>query len=124
MKHIGKELYRIIDEKRLKKSDIAKQIDMDPSYFNQLMHRRSIDAEKLEEISKVIGISPCYFFDDWQLDKYTIVEINNATVVGDATVNIGYNAKSLKDQLADKERIIAEKERLIKVLSIKAGIEL
>lgn len=123
MKHVGKELYRIIDEKRLVKSEIAKKIGVSPSYFGQMLHYASMDAAKLEKLCNVIGISPGYFFDEWTSDKYTIGEINNGTVIGDATVNVGENAKYIQSLLDEKERIIKEKERLIKVLLSKLDIK-
>ena len=124
MKHVGHELYQIIDKKKLVKKQLAEKIGMEPSQFNQLMHRESMDARLLERICKVLNISPGYFFDDWPSEKYTIGEIHNQTVIGDANVNIGQNVKHLESMLAEKDRLIAEKERLIKVLGLKAGIEL
>lgn len=124
MKHVGHELYQIIDKKKLVKKQLAEKIGMEPSQFNQLMHRESMDARLLERICKVLNISPGYFFDDWPSEKYTIGEIHNQTVIGDANVNIGQNVKHLETMLAEKDRLIAEKERLIKVLGLKAGIEL
>lgn len=124
MKHVGHELYQIIDKKKLVKKQLAEKIGMEPSQFNQLMHRESMDARLLERICKVLNISPGYFFDDWPSEKYTIGEIHNQTVIGDAHVNIGQNVKHLETILAEKDRLIAEKERLIKVLGIKSGIEL
>lgn len=124
MKHIGRELYQIIDKKQLVKKKIAEKIGMEPSQFNQLMHRESIDAKLLERICKAIYISPGYFFDDWPSEKYTIGEIHNQTVNGNAQVNIGQNVKHLENILAEKDRLIEEKERLIKILSLKAGIDL
>lgn len=124
MKHIGRELYQIIEKKRLVKRHIAQAIDMDPSRFNQLMHRESLDAKLLEKICIAIGISPGYFFDDWPSDKYTIGEINNQTVIGDANVNIGQSLKHLEIALEAKDKLIEEKERLIKILSEKSGVEI
>lgn len=124
MKHVGKELFRIIDQKKLVKRRIATNIGMNPSQFNQLMHRRSIDSEKLEQICKELNISPGFFFDDWPSDKYTIGEINNSSFIGDANVNVGEHSKHLEMLLAEKDKLIEEKERLIKLLSFKAGVEI
>ena len=123
MKHVGNELNRIITEKHLEKKSIAEYVGINPSYFIQMLQRSTMDAEKLEKICKYMGISPCYFFDDWPSEKYTIGEIVNQTVIGDATVNVGDASKNLASQLEDKERIIAEKERLIKVLLSQCGLK-
>ena len=124
MKHIGEELYRIIEKKHLVKRRIAEQIGMDPSRFGQLMHRESMDARLLEKICKIVGVSPGYFFDDWPSENYTFGDINNQAILGNANVNIGQEGKHLEDLIAEKDRIIAEKERVIKLLSKSAGIEL
>ena len=69
-------------------------------------------------------MSPGYFFDDWPSEKYTIGEINNQTLIGDAQVNIGQNIKQYEALLAEKDKLIMEKERLIKILSQKAGVDI
>lgn len=124
MKHIGNEIYHIIEKKQLVKRRIARNLEMDPSRFNQLMHRESIDAQLLEKICKEIQVSPGYFFDDWPSEKYTIGKINNQTLIGDAQVNIGQNIKQYEALLAEKDKLIMEKERLIKILSQKAGVDI
>ena len=125
MKHIGQQLYAIIDKKKLVKRQIAKELDIDPSRFNALMHRESLDAKLLDRICKVIGVSPGYFFDDWPSDKLTIGEITNQTVIGDASISIGdKDIKHLEIALKAKDELIADKERIIKLLSDKAGIDI
>ncbi len=123
MKHIGNELNRIITEKHMEKKAIAEYVGINPSYFIQMLQRSTMDAEKLEKICKYMGISPCYFFDDWPSEKYTIGEVANQILIGDTAVNVRDASKNLARQLADKERIIAEKERLIRVLISQCGLK-
>ena len=123
MKHFGRELYKIIEEKRLVKKDIAEKIGISPAYFSQLMNKESFDPQTLEKICFAIGISPGYMFDDWTSDKYTIGEINNQAFIGDATVNVGANKDGIEKLLLEKERIIEEKERLIQVLLRQNGMD-
>ena len=122
MKHIGQELYYIIEKKQLVKRRLAKKLGIDPSRFSALMHNESMDAALLEKICKELEISPGYFFDDWPSDKYTIGDITNQTVIGDANINIGDNIKHLEIALEAKDRLIEEKERTIKLLCEKAGV--
>lgn len=122
MKNFGRELYRIIEEKRLIKKDIAEKIGISPAYFSQLMNKESFDPQTLEKICLAIGVSPGYMFDDWTSEKYTIGEINNQAIIGDATVNVGANKEGIEKLLSEKERIIEEKERLIQILLRQSGM--
>lgn len=122
MKHFGSTLYKIIDDKRLKKKDIAEKAGLDPSHLSQLMNKEYFNPKLLERICFAIGISPGIMFDDWPDGKYTIREINNSTIIGDATVNVGDNSENLKELLKEKERIIEEKERFIKLLLRQNGM--
>lgn len=116
MKHFGHTLYKIIEDKHLVKKRIAEKVGITPSYFGQLMNKASFDPELLESICKVIGISPGYFFDDWPSTALSIGEINNSSVSGDATVNVGQSVEYL-------EKVIQEKERLIQVLLKQLDIQ-
>ncbi|MBQ7941118.1 MAG: helix-turn-helix transcriptional regulator [Muribaculaceae bacterium] len=106
MKHIGQELFNIIEQKKLIKKEIAKQIGITPVYFSAIMRKDSIDAELLERICKAISVSPAYFFDD-----YT----ENKNVIGDVSISQG-EVDLLKSMLE-------EKERTIKILMQAKGFE-
>ena len=62
-----------------------------------------------------VGVSPGYFFDDWTSEKYTIGDISQSMVGGNATVNVGSDVEGLR-------AVIAEKERLIQVLLKQLGL--
>ncbi len=114
MKHIGNELYRIIEEKQLVKRTIAMNCGISPSYFSQMLKERSMNAEMLEKICKEIDISPGYFFDDWKSDKYKFSEISYSEI----------DSGSKDNTIKLMQELLAEKERVIKILSEKcsAGI--
>lgn len=118
MKHLGQEIHRLAESKRLVKREIATKLGMSPSQFNNLKKRDSFDANLLERISKILGVSPAYFFDDYGADQYSVGEINNSTRIGDATVNLGKHPSS--DSALYE--LLAEKERLIQVLMAQLGL--
>ncbi|MDE6717867.1 MAG: helix-turn-helix domain-containing protein [Muribaculaceae bacterium] len=120
MKHAGRELYRIIEEKRLIKKDLADKIGITPTYFSHLMNKASFDSELLEKVSKAVGVSPGYFFDDWPCDDYRVRDIHNGTVIGDATVNVG---STQEFRIRELESVLKEKERLIQVLLKQSGMD-
>lgn len=115
MKSFGRELYRIIEQKKLVKKHIADSLGMSSSQFSQLMKKDVFDPRILERICMEVGVSPGYFFDDWTSEKYTIGDISQSMVGGNATVNVGSDVEGLR-------AVIAEKERLIQVLLKQLGL--
>lgn len=117
MKHIGNELFSIIEHKKLVKREIAEQVGITPVYLSAIMRKDSIDAELLEKICKVIGVSPAYFFDDYKGDSYSIGDVNTTAIMGVASVNISQGEVDLLKSM------LAEKERTIKILMEAKGFE-
>ncbi len=117
MKHIGNELFSIIEQKRLVKKAIAEQVGITPVYLSSIMKKDSIDAELLEKISKAVGVSPAYFFDDYEADSNHIGDVNASAVMGVASVNITQGEVDLL------KTMLAEKERTIKILMAAKGFE-
>lgn len=117
MKHIGRELYNIIEQKNLVKKDVAEQIGITPVYFSAIMKKRTIHADMLERICKAIGISPAYFFDDYVEIKNVIGDVNNTAIMGVASVNI---SQGEVDML---KAMIEEKERTIRILMHAKGFD-
>lgn len=101
MKHIGQELFKIIKQKKLVKKEIAEQVGITAIYLSVIMKKDSIDAELLERISKAVGISPAYFFDDY-ID-------NNRT-------------NKTQENIDLLKYILEEKERTIKILMKAKGL--
>lgn len=114
MKHIGKELHRIIEEKRLLKKDVAAQAHMSYSNLATIKYKPSIDCQLLEDLCKVIGISPAYFFDDYQKNNH-IGDVNTNVGIGSATVNIS------QGEIEMLRKMLEEKERTIQILIKSKG---
>jgi len=117
MKHIGHELFNIIEQKKLVKKEIAERVGITPVYFSSIMHKSSIDAELLEKICKAMGISPSYFFDDYKENINHIGDVNATAVMGTASVNISQGEVDLLKSMLE------EKERTIKILMQAKGFE-
>lgn len=112
MKHIGNELYRICEKKRLVKKDIADTIGISAVYFSGILRKASIDAGLLEKICKAIGITPAYFFDDYTREDAD-VQRNTAAQVQER--------QSDKKEIEMLREMLAEKERTIKILMKAKG---
>lgn len=116
MRHVGEEIYRIIEEKHLVKKDVANKIGMSYANLATIKNKSTIDCQLLENICKVIGVSPSYFFDDYQGNN-KIGDVNTNVGVGSATVNISQGEAEMLRQM------IAEKERTIQILLRSKGFE-
>lgn len=109
MKHVGNELFSIIEKGRMVKKELAERIGITPVYFSAIMKKDSIDAELLERICKAVGISPAYFFDDYQGDSaYVDVESESS--------------KMLRLENEMLKAMLAEKERTVKILMERQGL--
>lgn len=115
MKKIGQELDRIITEKGMIKKNIAQQLNITPTYFSRLLKAESMDCQMLENICKIIGISPSIFFD--LQPNINIGGANATSVLGDASAQVNITAGEAK---ALRE-LLEEKERTIQILLQKTG---
>lgn len=119
MRHLGEEVHRIVELKGLKKKDVADSAGISPQRFQNLREQPSFDALLLDRLCKAIDVPPAYFFSDSLEDGILTGDINNFAGVGDATVNVGGGGMSP----AGWKMIIAEKERIIRILMKQLGIE-
>lgn len=117
MKHFGNQLDEILKKKRIKQKDFAEQIGITAVTMTKWKSLGSIDAAKLENISKVLNVPITCWFDEIQSNQTIVTGNGNAaTVFGNATVS----------QLADKDKeiehlkqLLKEKERTIQILMSK-----
>lgn len=121
MKHVGKLLKKHIEDNHLKKGQIAAQAGISYNYLSTIFKQESIDAELLERLFVAAGLHPAIVFDVPEQVSKNFSDIIAQTILGNASVNISQN-ENLRELLAEKERIIAEKERTIQILMSNAGL--
>lgn len=122
MKHVGKILKDYIESHGLLKTQVAKQVGITYNYLSTIYKKESIDAELLERICVAIGLHPAVFFDFPEEAGSTYKDIWAKTIIGNAQVQINEN-ESLRELIAEKDRMIAEKERTIQILLSKSGVD-
>ena len=120
MKHIGKLLKKHIEDNHLKKGEIAAQAGISYNYLSTVFKKDSIDADLLERLCVAAGLHPGIVFDVPEQVNKSFSDIMAKTILGNASVQINQN-ENLRELLAEKERIIAEKERTIQILLGNAG---
>lgn len=121
MKHVGNLLKKHIEANHLKKGQIAAQAGISYNYLSTIFKQESIDAELLERLFVAAGLHPAIVFDVPEQVSKNFSDIIAQTILGNASVNISQN-ENLRELLAEKERIIAEKERTIQILMSNAGL--
>ncbi len=115
MKHVGQILKNHIENNRLVKKEIAAAAGITQNYLSSLFGKASIDAALLEKLFIAAGLNPTVIFDVPEALSKQFSDISARTLLGNASVAIGGD-DSLRAILAEKERMIAEKERTIKIL--------
>lgn len=115
MKHIGQILKQHIEAHHLKKGDVAKRANISYNYLSTIFKQESCDAALLERLYVAAGLNPALVFDIPEQPGKSFSDIAASTFLGDASVQIN-QCESLRELLAEKERVIAEKERTIQIL--------
>lgn len=121
MKHIGKTLKEFIESHRLKKGEVAKQAGISYNYLSTIFKQPSMDARLLEKLCVAVGLHPSEMFDVPEEIENRYQDIWAKTLLGNAKVEINAN-ENLRALIAEKERIIEEKERTIQILMGRAGL--
>lgn len=121
MKHIGELLKKHIEDNHLIKGQIAAQAGISYNYLSTIFKQKSCDADLLERLFVAAGLHPAVVFDVPEQVSKNFSDIMAKTILGNASVNINQN-ENLRELLAEKERIIAEKERTIQILMSNAGL--
>ena len=65
---------RIVDEKGMKKTFIAKQIGVSPQYLNTKIHHGGFDADLAFKVSKILNVNPAVFLAKSYTDRLKIKE--------------------------------------------------
>lgn len=120
MKHVGQLLKKHIEDNHLKKGQIAAEAGISYNYLSTIFKQQSCDANLLERLYVAAGLHPAIVFDVPEHVNKNFSDIIAQTILGNASVQISQN-ENLRELLAEKERIIAEKERTIQILLGNAG---
>ena len=122
----GQELKQKIAKQNVSALAIAKKIGISPQALNSTFNAADVKSGTIERIADALGVKMSFFYPN--------DEGNNAVASGDSSIavnNITGNieagdtsalqerVKLLEQLLAERERIIEEKERTIKILMEK-----
>lgn len=119
----GKELKEKIAQQNISALAIAKKLGISPQALNSTFNAADVKSGTLERIAEVLGVKMSFFYP---MEGSNAVASGNGNVAGNnnvvGNVTIGdavvlqEKVKYLEQQVKDKESLLDEKERLIKVL--------
>lgn len=117
MKHVGLTIKQAIEDRGLKKYEVAQNAGITYKYLTEVYRKESLDARILERLCKAIGISVKELFEDTGEN-----ESGGFALAADSStpsdVRILYELLRAKDELIENQRhLIAEKERTIQLLT-------
>ena len=110
-------LNRLISESKLGKAQIAKQANISRTTLDNAISGADIKVSTIEILANVLGVSPKIFFEDLHAADSVVKtsgDFSPASFSGDVTV--GAADAMLSERVRHLEELLAEKERLIKVL--------
>ena len=124
----GNRLKQILYEKKVSQSQIAKLLGVSQQSFNQMLAAADIKSSLLERIAEALGENMSLFYQikpaNVTISDHCGVSIaGNNTIAGNnnavGNVTMGDNSAVLQERVTMLEKLLEEKERLIKVLMEK-----
>ncbi|KAA6337574.1 hypothetical protein EZS27_014339 [termite gut metagenome] len=129
MKHFGNQLNEAIRKKNIKQKELAIKLGVTEVTLTKWKSQNSIDASKLENISKILNIPITYWFDETLINSQHIIngDKSAASIYGNANANVVELANKDKEKeiehlkvlLDEKEKALQDKERTIQILMNK-----
>ncbi len=122
MKHFGNQLDEIFRKRKIIQKEFAAKMGVTEVTVTKWKSSESIDASKLESITKILNVPITYWFDETNEKNQSIVNGDGsaASIYGDATagqlLDKDKEIDYLKHLLKSKDDIIEEKERTIQIL--------
>lgn len=115
----GKDLKEKIAQQNISALAIAKKLGISPQALNSTFNAADVKSGTLERIAEVLGVKMSFFYP---MDGSNAVATGNGNFAGNnnvvGSVTIG-DAAVLQERITMLEKLLEEKERLIKVLMEK-----
>ena len=121
----GNRLKEILYEKKVSQSQVAKLLGVSQQSFNQMLAAADIKSSLLERIAEALGENMSLFYPI-EPANVTISDHGGVSIAGNNTiagnnnavgnVTMGDNSAVLQERVTMMEKLLEEKERLIKVL--------
>jgi len=121
----GKEFKEKILQTNVSPSALAERLGITAQALNSTFKGKAVRSDTIERAAQALGVDMSFF--------YPMAGTNNSVASGDGSISVASNGnvhieetsilqeriKALEQQVKDKESLLAEKERLIKILMEK-----
>lgn len=116
---IGLKIKELAGKKNITIADLAKRIGKTKQAVYEIVEKDDVNTSILRKLSEVFNVPIIYFFED-DVEMHVIAD-NHSQVVGignitRSEVESQAEVTLLKERVKYLEKLLAEKERLIKVL--------
>ena len=113
----GNRLKEILYEKKVSQSHVAKLLGVSQQSFNQMLAAADIKSSLLERIAEALGENLSLFYP-LEPASFTVSDHGSVSIAGNNNI-AGSNNAVLQERVKMLEKLLDEKEKLIKVLMEK-----
>lgn len=114
----GKDLKELIEKLGFPQRKLAEQMGVTPQTISAILTAKDVRTSTIERIASVTNMPVSYFFRE-NHEANSVVGNGNAAVNGNNNVVVNDNTPVLLERVRMLEKLLDEKERLIKVLMEK-----
>lgn len=119
----GKNLKELIDALGISQRKLAEQMGVTPQTISAILTAKDVRTSTIERIASVTNMPISYFFNEEREHQNAVASGNGIAVAGNnnvsGNVTMGDNSAVLQERVMMLEKLLEEKERLIKVLMEK-----
>lgn len=115
----GKNLKEFIDALGISQRKLAEQMGVTPQTISAILTAKDVRTSTIERIASVTNMPISYFFKEEREHQNAVASGNGIAVAGNNNVAGNDNTAVLQERVTMLEKLLEEKERLIKVLMEK-----
>ena len=114
----GKDLKELIEELDIPQRKLAEKMGVTPQTISAILTAKDVRTSTIERIASVTDMPISYFFRETHEGQKAVAS-GNGSVAVTGNNNVAVNAPVLLERVKMLEKLLEEKERLIKVLMEK-----
>ena len=113
-----RKIEQAMSDAKITKAQLYSRTKIARTTLDAVLNGSDAKIRTIETIANALGVPVSYFFDDQQASHNAIANGNSSVAAINSDVTVGQNVL-LEEKVKHLEELLAEKERLIKVLMEK-----